>query len=91
MLYSELFNKTLHDLTDINRAWKWSSSPELDIQILMEKAFGITRAQFWISKHQPIVNQNGLRKFHGYVARLKKHEPMAYISKKSRFTTPISM
>ena len=85
MLHSELFNQTLTDLTEINRSSNWRSSPELDIQILIERAFGLTRDQFWILRQKPIVNQNGLKKFYRYTAKLKNHEPVAYIIKEKPF------
>lgn len=85
MLLSELFSQTLHDLIDINRSSKWASNPELDIQILIEKALGITRDQFWILKQKPIINQAGLIKFYRYASKLKKHEPVAYIIREKSF------
>jgi release factor glutamine methyltransferase len=85
VLYSELFSQTLHELTGLNPSGTRTSNPELEIQILMEEAFGITRDQFWISRQKPVVNKSRLRTFHRYAARLKNHEPLAYIIQKKPF------
>lgn len=85
MLYSELFTQTLHELTGLDPSGNWLSNPELEIQILIEEAFGITRDQYWIYRQKPVVNKNSLRTFHGYAARLKNHEPLAYIIKRKAF------
>jgi release factor glutamine methyltransferase len=85
VLYSELFTQTLHELTGLDPSGNWLSNPELEIQILIEEAFGITRDQYWIYRQKPVVNKNSLRTFHGYAARLKNHEPLAYIIKRKAF------
>lgn len=55
----------------------------------MEKAFNITREQFWIKKNEEITDKVGLRKFYRYRKRLLQDEPIAYILKKKEFYSEI--
>ena len=77
MLYSELFATHLQQL----------NKDELStaVEVLIEKAFAISRTQFWIKKNQSVRDAAGLRKFRGYFARLLANEPLAYILKEKEF------
>ena len=77
MLYSELFAAHLHQL----------KKDELStaVEVLIEKAFAISRTQFWIKKNQPVRDARGLKKFRGYFSRLLADEPLAYILKEKEF------
>lgn len=77
MLYSELFAFHLQKI----------KTAELSgaVEALIEKAFAISRSQFWIIKNQPVRDASGLRKFRGYFARLLAHEPLAYILQEKEF------
>ena len=77
MLYSELFAAHLHQI----------KKDELStaVEVLIEKAFAISRTQFWIKKNQPVRDAAGLRKFRRYFARLLANEPLAYILKEKEF------
>lgn len=60
---------------------------ELDLQILLEHAFGISRQQYWTRRNRQVTDLSGLRKFYRYVERLKQQEPVAYIIKSRDFYT----
>lgn len=77
MLYSELF------AAQLNRLKKGELSTA--IEALIEKAFAITRTEFWIKKNRPIDDPVALRKFRRYAARLHAGEPLAYIIKEKEF------
>ena len=77
MLYSELFAAHLEQL----KKGELSSV----VEVLIEKAFAISRTQFWIKKNQPVRDAAGLRKFRRYFARLLANEPLAYILKEKEF------
>lgn len=62
-----------------------STNKGLDIQLLMEAAFGLSRTDFWIKKNETITDPAALRKFYRYRARRQKKEPIAYILKKRDF------
>jgi len=51
----------------------------------MEKAFKLSREQFWINKNQVITDKAGLQKFYRYRRRLLQNEPIAYILKEKEF------
>ena len=57
----------------------------MDIQLLMEAAFNLTRSEFWIRKNENLTDRSALRKFYRYRRRLLKKEPIAYILKKKEF------
>lgn len=57
----------------------------LDIQLLMEEAFHLSRTDFWIKKNDLITDQKALRFFYTLLKRLSTHEPIAYILKKREF------
>lgn len=61
------------------------SDKALDIQVLIEAAFKITRTEFWTRKNETITDRTALRKFYRYRSRLLKNEPIAYILKKKEF------
>jgi release factor glutamine methyltransferase len=77
VLYSELFSKSLKKFNDKDKS--------LDLQILIEFAFNLTREQFWIKKNEEITDKTGLRKFYRYRKRLLQDEPIAYILKQKEF------
>jgi release factor glutamine methyltransferase len=77
VLYSELFSKSLKKFKDKDKS--------LDLQILIEFAFNLTREQFWIKKNEEITDKTGLRKFYRYRKRLLQDEPIAYILKRKEF------
>lgn len=77
MLFSELFSDSLREL----------KKDELStaVETLIEKAFAISRTQFWIKKNQPIRDRAGLKKYRRYFKRLLAHEPLAYILREKEF------
>lgn len=77
MLYSELFAAHL----ELLKKSELSSA----VEVLIEKAFAISRSQFWIIKNQPVSDVVGLRKFRRYFARLLAAEPLAYILREKEF------
>jgi release factor glutamine methyltransferase len=77
VLYRELFAASLKQLP----AGELSTA----VEVLIEKAFAISRTQFWMNKDRPIRDALGLRKFRGYFRRLLDDEPLAYILKEKEF------
>jgi release factor glutamine methyltransferase len=77
VLYSELFAAHLKQL----KTGELSNA----VEILIEKAFAISRTQFWIKKNQSVRDGGGLRKFRRYFRRLLADEPLAYILKEKEF------
>jgi release factor glutamine methyltransferase len=77
VLYSELFAGALKQLKTVELSTA--------VEALIEKAFAISRTQFWIKKNQPMRDAVGLRKFRRYFTRLLAHEPLAYILKEKEF------
>ncbi|UCH95490.1 MAG: peptide chain release factor N(5)-glutamine methyltransferase [Candidatus Aminicenantes bacterium] len=77
MLYSQLYSRSLKKFKDKDKS--------LDLQILTEAAFRLTRHQFWIKKNEEITDHIGLRKFYRYRKRLLQDEPIAYILKRKEF------
>jgi release factor glutamine methyltransferase len=77
MNYSDLFFRSMALLDSTNKG--------LDIQLLMEAAFGLSRTEFWIKKNEEITDHKALRKFYRYRTRRLKKEPIAYIIKKRDF------
>jgi release factor glutamine methyltransferase len=77
VLYSELLATHLQRL-------RRDESPAA-VEILLEKAFAISRSQFWIRKNQPVRDAAALRRFKGYFARLAAGEPLAYILGEKEF------
>jgi release factor glutamine methyltransferase len=77
VLYSELFATHLEQLK--------KGELSIAVEVLIERAFAISRTQFWIKKNQPVRDAAGLRKFRRYFARLLADEPMAYILKEKEF------
>lgn len=77
MLYSELFARSLqklgrHELTAA-------------VEVLIERAFGLSRTQFWIRRNQEIGNARELAAFRRAFSRLLKDEPLAYITGEREF------
>jgi release factor glutamine methyltransferase len=77
---SNLFYNSLHRFKD-----KDHKNRALEVQVLIEAAFKITREQFWIGKNQTISAGVELRTFYRYVNRRLKGEPIAYILGKKEF------
>lgn len=77
ILYSELYADSLEIFANKNKT--------LEIQVLIEAAFKLTRAEFWMRKNEPVKNAYALRNFYWYRNRLLKNEPIAYILKKKEF------
>jgi release factor glutamine methyltransferase len=77
VLYSELLASHL-------RLLKNNESPTA-VEILLEKAFAISRTEFWMKKNTPVRQAAALRRFKGYFARLAAGEPLAYILKEKEF------
>jgi release factor glutamine methyltransferase len=77
VLYSELFSKSLKKINDKDKS--------LELQLLLEFAFNLTREQSWIKKNEKITDNIGLRKFYRYRKRLLQNEPIAYILKQKEF------
>jgi release factor glutamine methyltransferase len=77
MRYSALFSNALKKFKGSDKA--------LDIQVLIEAAFNLTRTEFWTRKNETITDITALRKFYRYRTRLLKNEPIAYILKKKEF------
>jgi release factor glutamine methyltransferase len=65
------------DKTHKNRA--------LEIQVLIEAAFKLSREQFWIKKNDRISEGVELRTFYRYLNRRLKGEPIAYILGEKEF------
>jgi release factor glutamine methyltransferase len=77
VLYAELFSSSLKKLK--------KNELSTAVEALIERAFAISRAQFWIRKNQPIRDVGGLRKFRRAFARLLADEPLAYILGEKEF------
>ena len=60
-------------------------SSQLEIQMLIEGAFNLTRTQYWTEKNETVDDKNGIKKFHRLMKRFLKGEPVAYILKKREF------
>lgn len=80
MRLSNLFYNSLNRFND-----KDHKNRALEVQILIEAAFKITREQFWIRKNQTISAGVELRTFYRYLNRRLKGEPIAYILGKKEF------
>jgi release factor glutamine methyltransferase len=77
VLYSELFARSLqklgrHELTAA-------------VEVLIERAFNLSRTQFWIRRNQEIDNARKLAAFRRAFSRLLKDEPLAYITGEKEF------
>lgn len=81
MRYSDLFTQSLEKLKTVTSP----DSASINIQILMEEVFNLSRTDFWIKKNQPISDHTLLKKFHRLLLRLQRNEPIAYILKKKEF------
>lgn len=77
MRYADLFHKSMELFDTPSRA--------LDVQLLMEYAFGFTRTDFWVRKNEPVDDGEGLRRFYEIRRRRLNREPMAYILNQREF------
>ncbi len=51
----------------------------LAVEVLIERAFGLARTEFWLKRDEEIGRRAALRTFYRHLARLKNSEPLAYI------------
>ena len=77
MRYSDLYQNALKRLDSPDSA--------ADVQLLLQKAFGLSTTDYWIHKNDTIHNRSGIKKFYRYVSRLERHEPIAHIFKEKEF------
>lgn len=77
MRYRDLYNLSLRRIQDRDKA--------VDIQIIIEKAFQLSKTRFWLSQNSPITHHTRLRRFYRYMNRLIRNEPLAYILKEREF------
>jgi len=77
VLYSQLFSFALEQLEDKSKA--------LDLHVILEETFHITRAEFYSKKNREITDLANLRKFYRRRQLLLKGVPLAYIIKKKEF------
>lgn len=77
MSYGDLFSDTVKKLVEPERA--------LDIQVLLERAFSLTRSRFYIQKNDPVLDRRGLNRFYRWRARFLRGEPLAYILREKEF------
>lgn len=77
MRYCDLFTRSLQKLgrQELTAA----------VEILMERAFGLSRTQFWIHKDQEITDVRKLRSFRLAFSRLRNDEPLSYITGEKEF------
>ncbi len=80
MRLSNLFYNSLNRFKD-----KDHKNRALEVQILIETAFKITREQFWMRKNRAISAGAELRTFYRYLNRRLRGEPIAYILGKKEF------
>ncbi|MCK4764325.1 MAG: peptide chain release factor N(5)-glutamine methyltransferase [Candidatus Aminicenantes bacterium] len=76
MRYSELFHSSLSKFKD------GSVEKKLEIEILIREAFKLSKTDYWIKKNDVITDEKALQKFSGWLGRLLKAEPLAYIIEK---------
>ncbi len=62
-----------------------SKKEPAEILVLIEKAFNISKEQFWVKKNDNISNEKLLSKFNRYLERLNADEPLAYILGEKEF------
>ena len=77
MRYCDLFTRSLQKLDCGELA--------IAVEILMERAFGMSRTQFWIRKDLEITDTRKLHSFHRAFSRLRNDEPLAYITGEKEF------
>jgi release factor glutamine methyltransferase len=73
--YSDLF------FASVKKFNKNQDNFALDIEILIQKAFNITKTSYWIHKNELITDKTALKRFYRYRGRALKNEPTAYILK----------
>ncbi len=79
MLYKNLFDNS------IKRSNTIKSIDPIDIQLLIQNVFSLSKEKFWINKNHNITNKSALQKFYRYFNRLKNGEPVQYIIQKTEF------
>jgi release factor glutamine methyltransferase len=77
VLYSELFASALGKLDHGEMATA--------VEVLIARAFRLSRTGFWIAKNQPVRDAAGLRRFRRALKRLLAGEPLAYILGEKEF------
>jgi len=79
VLYKDLFENSIKRKNTIK-----SINP-IDIQLLIQNAFSLSKEKYWILKHETIKNSSALQKYYRYFNRLNKGEPLQYIIKETEF------
>lgn len=77
MRLGDLFQQSLSSIGSTERA--------LEVEILLEKSFCLTRPEFWAKKNEPVRNRSALKQFYSRLNRLSKHEPLSYIIGEKEF------
>jgi release factor glutamine methyltransferase len=77
LTYSELFTRSLKHFNGENKS--------LEVQMLLEAVFNLTRVQFWTHKDREITDPGAVKTFERYIRRLKNGEPVAYILNQKEF------
>lgn len=81
MLYRDLYQQAL-------RATPLPDAP-LEIQLLLERAFGLPRHHYWRISGESVASTAGVRRFRRWLARLQAHEPLAYILGEREFYSAV--
>ena len=76
MRYRDLFENSIK---------RRNKNNPLDIQLLIQKSFSLSKEKFWIDKNKKITDRSGLQKFYRYFNRLSKDEPVQYIINEAEF------
>jgi release factor glutamine methyltransferase len=88
--YTDLYHKSLELFTSRDQCEAEFQTRSLEIQILFEKAFDLSRERFWQVKNEAIKDTRSLRRFYRLRSRLAGGEPLAYILKEKEFySTPL--
>lgn len=77
MRFADLFHESMEMFDTPSKA--------LDVQLLMEHAFGLTRTDFWVRKNEAVDDGEGLRRFYDIRRRRLNKEPIAYILNQREF------
>jgi len=87
--YSDLYYNSISKIKKIQKKTPFAINPSLDIEILIEKAFHLSKSRFWLKKNDQITDKNRLNNFYRYLKRLEKAEPIAFIIKEKEFFSEI--
>jgi release factor glutamine methyltransferase len=75
----------LVDLFQQGRRSLPTANPALDAEVLLLAAFGISRDRFWLDREREVAPGPGLRRYRRWLARRRRHEPVAYILGRKEF------